>query len=136
MSRFARHYRSFLVATLVTLALRALTPEGYMPGSRDSGLLFELCPEGMPPEIMRALSGGGEHHHHHHHHDQGSGQDDGGGMSGTEQCPIGHMLASAVAVDVDAEAAVLPSLPPFVDAPRAVTWQSRVIEYRSRAPPA
>jgi hypothetical protein len=53
-----------LVLTLAMLASRALMPDGYMPGTRGSGLLFELCPSGMPVAIMRAL---GQGHHHHHH---------------------------------------------------------------------
>jgi hypothetical protein len=133
MSHSGRYRSLLIVAALVTLSLRALTPEGYMPGSRESGLLFELCPEGMPAEIMQRLSGGGgEHHHHHHQH----GQDESSSMSGTEQCPIGHMLSSAFAVDVDTAAIVLPCQPPLVAAPEAKTWQRRIVEYRSRAPPA
>lgn len=132
MIRSARHRRLLLVAALVTLSLRALTPEGYMPGTRESGLLFELCPEGMPAEVMQALSGAGDHHHHHHGH----GGDDGASMSGTEQCPIGHMLASAFAIDVDVQAVVIPAMPPLVKLPGTVTEQRRIVEYRSRAPPA
>jgi hypothetical protein len=132
MTRYARHHRLLLFVALTTLGLRALTPEGYMPGSRGSGLLFELCPEGMPAEVMQALSGGGGHHHHH----QGHGEDEGTSMSGTEQCPIGHMLASAIAVDVDVQAVVIPARPPLLELAGAVATQRRVVEYRSRAPPA
>lgn len=132
MTRCERHHRLLLVAALATLALRALTPEGYMPGSPGSGLLFELCPEGMPAEVMQALSGGGGHHHHH----QGHGEDGGASMPGTEQCPIGHMLVSAIAVDADVPAVVIPGTPPLVELPQAVAAQRRVVEYRSRAPPA
>ena len=133
MSPFAHHGRLLLVAVLATLVLRALTPEGYMPGSRDSGLLFELCPEGLPPEIMRAI--GGESGHHHHHHDKDNGESDGDSMSGTEQCPIGHMLASAFAIDVTAEALVPTDQLPPVGARGTVMRQRPFIEYRSRAPP-
>ena len=132
MSHSSRHRSLLIVAALVTLLLRALTPEGYMPGSRGSGLLFELCPEGMPPVVMQALSGGGSHHHHHEGHDGNSGA----ALPGTEQCPIGHMLASAFAVDLAPQAALVPSLPPLVEPPATVTRQRRVVEYRSRAPPA
>jgi hypothetical protein len=133
MTRSARHHRLLLVAALTTLALRALTPEGYMPGSRGSGLLFELCPEGMPAAVMQALSGGGGHHHHHH---QGHGGDESASMSGTEQCPIGHMLASAMAADIEVQAVVIPARPPLSGLAGAVAAQRRVVEYRSRAPPA
>lgn len=114
-----------LVATLATLSLRALTPEGYMPGSGDSGLLFELCPTGMPVVIMRALGGD----HHHHHGDDASG-------AGTEQCPIGHMLSAAVAADHGILAPLLVAAPP----PEFPTVAGQVVApvraYRSRAPPA
>mgnify|MGYP001814805769 FL=1 len=114
-----------LVVALAMLALRALTPEGYMPGSRDSGLLFELCPAGMPVEIMRALGGG----HHHHHGDQESG-------AGTEQCPIGHMLGSALAAD-SGLFVELHAVAPRPEPERAsVPAPSRITAYRSRAPPA
>ncbi len=118
------------VAALAMLSLRALTPDGYMPGSQGSGLLFEMCPDGMPAEIMRVLSGGGHHHHHHH------GQDDGASVSATEQCPIGHMLASAIAVDVDVLSDFLADAPVFVGTTAALVWRQSVVDYRSRAPPA
>jgi len=117
-----------LVAALATLSLRALTPDGYMPGSAESGLLYELCPDGMPAEIMQSLAGGGHHHHH--------GGTDSASVSGTEQCPIGHMLASAVAVDSASTPDVLPDAPVFSDVPVAMLFQASVTAYRSRAPPA
>ncbi|MEJ2298890.1 MAG: hypothetical protein P8X94_10400, partial [Woeseiaceae bacterium] len=85
MKRVARQH-TLLLAALAMLSLRALTPAGYMPGSPGSGLLFELCPAGMPAGVMQALGGG-----HHHHAPAGST------MSDDEQCPIGHMLSGAVA---------------------------------------
>ena len=55
MNRLTRHRHVILAAALALLSLRALTPDGYMPAAADSGLLFELCPEGMPAEVMQAL---------------------------------------------------------------------------------
>ena len=119
-----------LVAALAMLSLRALTPDGYMPGSKGSGLLFELCPSGMPPVIMQALAGEGHHHHHH-------GEDDNSAsVTGTEQCPIGHMLASAVAVDTGTSTGIVPDVAVFNVAPVFVTHRSISTAYRSRAPPA
>ena len=118
-----------LAAFLVVLSLRALTPDGYMPGSKGSGLMYELCPSGMPAEIMLALSGGG----HHHHGDHG---DDSKPVSGTEQCPIGHMLASAIAADNSEPTDFLPAAPEFDDAAVITILQFRHFAYRSRAPPA
>ena len=125
--------RNLLVAALAMLALRALTPEGYMPGSPSSGLLFELCPSGMPAEIMQALNGGGHHSGHHGHHGHHGDND---AMSGTEQCPIGHMLASAVAADSTAATELYPVGQAFDELPAAVSLAAQVSAYRSRAPPA
>lgn len=118
-----------LVVALATLSLRALTPDGYMPGSASSGLLYELCPSGMPAEIMQALAGDGHHHHHH-------GGSDSTSVSSAEQCPIGHMLASAVAVDTGSVPDVLPDAPIFRVAPVVVFFRTTATSYRSRAPPA
>ena len=130
MSIIARNRQLFLVATLATLALRALAPDGYMPGSADSGLLYELCPEGMPVEIMQALAG--DNQHHHHHGDDGEATS----ASGSEQRPIGHMLASAIAMDTTPTSEILPDTPAYDDVPVAVLFRTSVIAYLSRAPPA
>lgn len=111
------------------LSLRALTPDGYMPGSKGSGLLFELCPSGMPAVIMQSLAG--EHHHHH-----GGHGDDSPTVSGTEQCPIGHMLASAVAVDCASSTAILPGGSSPDATIVAIPFRATPAVYRSRAPPA
>ena len=129
MSNLAHNRRLVLVAALATLALRALTPDGYMPGSAESGLVYELCPDGMPAEIMQALAG--DSHHHHHHGDDGTTS-----VSSTEQCPIGHMLASAIAVDTATVPDVLPDTPVFADVPVTFHFRTPVTAYRSRAPPA
>lgn len=129
MGFFASNRQTLLIASLVALSLRALTPDGYMPGSDRSGLLYELCPDGMPAEIMQALAGAGHHHHHH-------GGEDGASVTGTEQCPIGHMLASAMAVDTGALPEIVPDAQAFDDAPATILFRARAIAYRSRAPPA
>lgn len=121
---------ALLSLALPLLLLRALTPEGYMPAAPGSGLLFELCPEGLSAEFVQVLSG----HAHHHGHDD---TDDSGSGAGTEQCPIGHMLGAAVATDggpVDAADALTPASlqPANFSAPVA----TRPSFYRSRAPPA
>jgi len=118
-----------LIASLAMLSLRALTPDGYMPGSPGSGLLYELCPSGMPVEIMQALAGG-EHHHHGH------GDDNSSAVSGTEQCPIGHMLVSALAADTGPQPEIVPGTDVPGEAPVAVVYYSISTAYRSRAPPA
>ena len=123
MSVRLRQY--LLLIALAMLGVRALAPLGYMPASAGTGLLYELCPEGMPAEVMHALWGGGHHHHH---------GDDGGGA--TESCPIGHMLAAAMAADVDASTVVLPEPALFfLLSPVAVECRARG-HHRCRSPPA
>ena len=130
MSIIGRNRQLFLVATLATLALRALAPDGYMPGSADSGLLYELCPEGMPVEIMQALAGDNQHHHHH------GGDSEAASASSSEQCPIGHMLAGAAATD-DAVPIAVPRVRIDVEWVRLdVRDATRTVAYSSRAPPA
>ena len=121
---FRKQNPLFAIA-LAILAVRALTPDGYMPGSRDSGLLFELCPSGMPVAIMRALGGG----HHHHHGDESP-------VSGTEQCPIGHMLSTTAATDADPQIALVPGRSDYEAAPIRKLQITGATAYRSRAPPA
>lgn len=130
MLRRFRHRHQVLLAALALLSLRALTPEGYMPASSGSGLLFELCPEGMPAEIMQALSGGGHHHHHH------GGSESGDIEAGMIDCPIGHMLSSAVAHDADTVADLAPEPPVWAIAGARPSQARRQPTYRSRAPPA
>ncbi len=129
MNLSVRNRKFLLVAALAMLSLRALTPDGYMPGSAESGLLYELCPEGMPAEIMQALAGDGGHHHH-------GDSDDSASVSGTEQCPIGHMLISAIAMDTGEVSDVSPDTTSFDHTPVAVVIRTRATAYRSRAPPA
>ena len=118
--------RQFLqLIAFAMLGLRALTPLGYMPASAGTGLLYELCPEGMPAEIMHALSGGGHHHHH--------GGDKGGA---SESCPVGHMLASAMAADIEIPAVFVPEPVLFVrSSSPAVDCRARS-GHRCRSPPA
>ena len=130
MMRRSGHSSYLLLVALAMLSLRALTPDGYMPGSEGSGLLYELCPSGMPQEIMQALAGGG---HHHHHQVDAS---DGTTVSATEQCPIGHMLASAAATDTSASTELLPDATYFASEPLAQRRGTLRTAFRSRAPPA
>ena len=128
MNRLTRHRHLILAAALALLSLRALTPDGYMPAAADSGLLFELCPEGMPAEVMQALAGGGHHHHH--------GDDTDGAAVDAGQCPIGHMLASAVAHDADVDTDVAPAAAEFAAPPVRLHIAAAHSRYRTRAPPA
>ena len=88
-----------------------------MPAAAGSGLLFELCHDGMPLALMEALEGGGGHAHHLHAghapqagHDAGHAGHHGGHHTDTHaahdahgavgHCGIGHLL-SMVFLDTD-----------------------------------
>ncbi len=123
MSMRLRHVLLFIA--LAMLGVRALTPLGYMPAAAGTGLLYELCPDGMPAEIMHALSGGGHHHHH------------GGDKPGaSESCPIGHMLASAIAADIDTPTVVVPEPEDFLVPTSVIGDQGARYHRRCRSPPA
>jgi hypothetical protein len=114
---------------LVALLLRASIPSGYMPAAPGTGLLFELCPEGLPAGLFASQGG------HHHHHD-GHGSDDTSSTGESDTCPIGHMLSSAAAVDEHADVARSEE-PEVHGLVRSVTTRDRVpVPQRSRDPPA
>ena len=119
--------RAAAAILLATLLLRASIPDGYMPAAPGSGLLFELCPDGMPAAFSQHS---GHAHHHHDDADSSTSQAD------PDQCPIGHMLAAAFAVgdfwqfdalETPDVHALLPVLPARSRATAA---------YRTRDPPA
>ncbi len=119
-----------LAGLLAGLLLRAAIPVGYMPAAAGSGLLFELCPDQLPPGVtLPALSAADGHHHHDHHAGDGEG--------GVDQCQIGHLLLSAFAVDSstpDEQVSSPAPLSPLASADVNVA-QPR-IAFRPRAPPA
>jgi hypothetical protein len=126
MDIVARARRNALMLLLAAIALRAIIPVGYMPGSLGGELLFEMCPEGMPSAMVQAL--GGKHHH--------GGGDDEAATPGLEQCPMGHLLTPAAATNSSTTAALAPPhRPVFLDVPRFVAVVATPIAYFSRAPP-
>lgn len=97
MKPFARNVRSIMPALLALVAMRALVPLGYMPAAPGSGLLFEVCHEGMPLVMSPASRGAGAHDNHHHHHNQSGvgGDHDRGHDAAAEGCALGHILGVA-----------------------------------------
>jgi len=128
MSLLSRHRSVILVAALAMLALRALTPLGYMPASPGSGLVFELCPEGLPAALVQALADPG----HHHHHGAGDAESP---VTSAEQCPIGHMLSTSAAGDGAVAAPVAPDAPEFLVTVFLPLFWTRRTTFRCRAPP-
>ena len=100
-----------------------------MPAAAGSGFFAELCPTGMPIGFMQAVTGA-DSGHHHGSHDDARGHYDGG------HCPIGHLLSSAVTVDVPLLAKV-PLLPVEIPvAPERLPVFSHRSVHHSRDPPA
>ena len=66
---FPRSTRHGLVATLAAIAIlvRMAIPTGFMPSSVGDGWYLQVCPDGMPAEVMVALFG--ESHAHHGEHE-------------------------------------------------------------------
>ena len=127
MTRIERNRHRVLLLLLATLLMRVAIPVGYMPAAAGSGLLFELCPEGMPASVMQAL--GGHHHHHQAHSDQSEASFD------AEQCPVGHMLSSAMATEAVQALDVEPVLATYASPATVSQSNTTRTAYRSRAPP-
>jgi len=124
MSQSAQHRLTFALV-LTTLLVRAAIPAGYMPASLDSGLLFKLCPSGVPAELMAAITGAG---HHHETNTNGDHFD-------AEQCPIGQLLSAAIAVDSAWQANDVPILSALYVGPVQVLESRTPANRRSRDPP-
>jgi hypothetical protein len=114
---------------LASLLMRAGIPDGYMPSAGDNGLLFELCPAGVPESFMRALSGS-EHHQHHAAAESSEPNYD------TGQCPIGHILLSSVAFDDLWQFESAPAAQEYINTSVPTYTSLSVIGHRSRGPPA
>ena len=114
--------------------MRAAIPAGYMPAASGSGLLFELCPDGIPTEFIEFLTGGAAQHHPHAAH-AGSGHHDHDGY-GDHQCLVGHMLLSAAAVDDGLLSDTVPVSSPPAETGNRLYFDASRPGYRSRGPPA
>jgi hypothetical protein len=129
---FRSDYRRLaIVCVLAGFALRALAPLGYMPSVAGSGLLFELCPEQLPPGFV--LSSTSSHHDHHNHASSAASAP----ADGADQCQVGHLLFSAIAIDAPAiDALAITSFSEFIPATDTTFSRTAATFYRSRAPPA
>ena len=125
MKVFVNRHRAAALLVAAALLARAVIPVGYMPAAPGSGLLFELCPEGMP-----AGFGGSSHHAHHHDPSSIDSQPE------PDRCPIGHMLSFAFAVGDTWQLDVVDALP--VTSPMLALPERGIAAtaYRSRDPPA
>lgn len=111
---------------LAALVMQASIPVGYMPAAPGSGLLFELCPAGMPAGFSRSMG-------HAHHHVESA---DEGGQVDEDSCPIGHLLSAVVAVDSFWLLDTLAALPIHILEPVPPALSRAAAQHRSRGPPA
>ena len=138
MNRLRNRKLIALVLLLATLGTRAATPEGFMPSAPGKGLLFELCPTAVTPEVMAVIrswqpvSHRGQHDHHAAAGDHSAGHD----VHDSSQCPIGHLLSSAVAVDTTWASEAIPATPVYFAAPITVRASAFRASYSSRDPPS
>lgn len=123
------HNRKVLLLLVSALLLRAGIPDGYMPAAPGSGLLFELCPSGVPAGFMQALSGGDRHQHH----DMPGAAE---AHFDASQCPIGHLLSGTVAPDDVLQFDAIPELPVFIENALLTRIFRVPANHRSRGPPA
>lgn len=121
--------RGITFALLAAMLLRAAIPDGYMPASAGSGLLFELCPSGLPDGFVASLSG--QDKHVHHAEDQRSGE-----HFSLENCPVGQLLAAVVAVDLHWLGSEPPQAESPVFLPAVLRPSDRVSLQQARGPPA
>ena len=127
MNRHPKRQLRVVLALGAALLLRAAIPAGYMPAGADSGPpVSQFCPEGVPAEFMQMLAGGHAEHHEDVH----------AGHSPDHQCPIGHLLLSAAAVDNPWHDDVSLAAPVFEALPVRVLTGTTRTHYHSRGPPA
>ena len=120
-----RHYRTLFVLA-AALLLRATIPAGYMPAGSNSGLFYELCPDGLPAAFVQTL----QHEHAGHHADPHEGH------ALDHDCSFGHLLLPMAAVDSGWDTETAPTAAVFEALPTRVFRGTTRTHYHSRGPPA
>jgi len=121
-------HRAVTALAVAALLLRVVIPVGFMPSGIAGGWYLELCPDGLPRQVVVALFG--EHYAHHGHHGVGGGVsvyhcDYGGGAAGAwlldhTVVPLGRFPAATLLFAPDEHRAAV----------------SQWYGFRSRAPPS
>lgn len=107
--------RRVLIAVLLAVAVRAVVPTGYMPGSIPAGEWMVLCPassaasyallEAIAPDAGGTAGSHSHHAHHGHHghhgHHAASGE---ASAAAPESCPLGNALSQAAIAEHQAAA--------------------------------
>ncbi|HSN52942.1 MAG TPA: hypothetical protein VLS87_10450 [Woeseiaceae bacterium] len=100
-----------------------------MPAAPGTGLLFELCHDGLPAGFMEALGG----HGHHAGHSGHGGHDE---RASAGECSIAHILSMACIDEVQTPGpAIQPPLGVLVAAPLVQRLRGHAGVYSARAPP-
>jgi hypothetical protein len=89
MQLIHRKLRVLTTVLWAAVVLRAFIPAGYMPAAPGQGLLFELCPSGLPAGFTSAA---GDHEGHAGHHSSHDAHDE---NSASGDCSMGHILSFA-----------------------------------------
>jgi len=141
-----RPSRLHIIATwtaLLSLALRAVVPLGYMPGALVSGDWITPCPTGFPAAFFKD-AGHAHHHAHHGNHAQHgrpgaqeqSGWETSQALEADRPCPLGEGLQLAALLPQWSPAATgrPESTPPFARPP-VLRTNRHPGAARARAPP-
>lgn len=143
--RRSRHLQAPIWLAWAALALRALTPDGYMPAAISEGNgPFALCPDGLPAALVARFglhdhhAGHGPDHDRHHGDDAETGQghpDRPDGASAGDTCDLGHALSVELMATTDFGVDPLPAARPASDDAAGPSVENRVPAPRSRGPP-
>ncbi len=119
------------LCVLASFAIRAFAPLGYMPSTSGSGLFFELCPEQLPAGFV--VSNSSSSHNHHNHSDSDTPTTE----KGADQCQVGHLLLSALAIDTPVIDGIdVERISEYAPITAGTVISKTASAYRSRAPPA
>lgn len=128
----------FTLLLCTSVLLRVAIPTGYMPAAGGSGLWFELCPEHVPVGFLTALNGAAEEASSHVGHAEHLQLLDPQSHSAHDEheCPFGHLLSSAAAIDQSSDAPLnLTPLLYVLSSAKSLRLSHQPL-YQSRAPPA
>jgi hypothetical protein len=85
----ANKFSRLLPIVMIGLAMRALVPAGYMPGTLGGGPWFELCSDAFPAGFSLQAQATA---HHHHAASDGENTD----TAASSDCSFGHIVSGAV----------------------------------------
>jgi len=136
MAATGRSHRRVGLLALALLAVQALIPIGYMPAAVSSGMIVQLCPDGIPPGLLAAIAGkpAGAHDHHA---DSATSHDDAGHSEGALDCPFSPLGSSTAVVALFPVSIATPLHADSIERtePTVARKDRRLNNIRARAPP-